>query len=57
VAEQLSKAFFEFSRRLRIATFFYLHRMHHHRIERLPMLFIFQDSTRGIILSKERGGW
>lgn len=34
-----------------------LHRSGHHRLERLPMLYMTATSARGIVMSKRWGGW
>jgi hypothetical protein len=34
-----------------------LHRTHHNKLARLPMLFEIEEHTRGIVYSKEHGAW
>lgn len=34
-----------------------LHRSGHHRLERVPMLYMTATSVRGIVMSKRWGGW
>ena len=34
-----------------------LHRTHHHKLERIPMLFMISGSVQGMVYSKQHGAW